>query len=1279
MAAEGRKIHQIDPALLFDEIGDTALIVAAEEGDYDVVELLLNNGADKKAANFFGKTALVAAVREGHEKVVQLLCDEADPDITTHNNELYEAAARGDSTVVQSALSQGANVNYQNPEESGATSLHVAAKKGYHDVVKILVSAGADVNLIDADEVTALIDSAREGHYGIVQLLLEKRARPNTIGDTALIAAAEEGHYDIVQLLLNNGADRSTANYSGETALVAAARGRYDKIVKLLSEETDPDVTIHNDKLYEAAKRGDSTGVQSALSQGANVNYQNLNEDGVTSLHVAAKEGYVEVVQNLVSAGANVNLIDTDGYTALIKSAEEGHYEIAELLLKSGADPNTDGDTALIESAREGHYEIVQLLLSNGADRNASNFSGETAVVAAATEGHNNIVQLLSEEVDPIPTRFRTTLVVSLESSGQDKSTTQNPTFLDIFATDSNDSDRANTTSTIRFLEEIDQKYLQEAMEDGLVESFVTKTTVQGEARVGKSSVKSLLVSELYTDKTSTNCIEPPCVAVMCYGQTGKYWERINEEEMGIKVITAVQSDAVKRLRVKKNPSKPLRQIDQHLDGKASKPKSQNESVKNSQPMDDDPLSSAVTSNTPVTIEFSNEKDAFVRVRKFYQKCKKYQKEGTSFCGRRWLYFIDSGGQIQFQKLLPAFMPYASVLLLVVSLSKDLNEPSSTAMQLSERKINVSERSLSVIEILKQLLSAIASSTQRYRSLIADDPLLSELITPPSDKLKVLPVATHPDEYEEALKKGKESSDDKRKKINEIAHRHESCEIVGHEGRIYLYKVDGSKARNKVFEDLQPDSDLYKIAQALEKNHYKIKVPLKWYCFGVLLHDVAKEGCGVLSLSYCQELGQQLEVNLSADKSLSAIKFLSFLNKLLFYPDSPAGDLVFVNIESLFNILKDLLVFVCDAHSDAKFLLSDQKALVCKGHLSIEILKKASKSCNKISKAFSDFETKLLGLFEYLLIATKLPEKDTFFMPALLPIKDVSDINPYPNTIPLLFYFENAIPMGLFCAVIVHLLSEKEASWKVIEESNFSNYFTLQCPDLLESIIILVEQVDCIALYCEAEDDYIPAREAMEEAVDAAMLAHKLSEKPKKAFYCPCGKGRHENDGMMSYNIYLMFWSQGENGHMGLWQNCSNTKCQGLSNPSGAVIGVRAMLCMSLMSGLIGWAVGMVALIVHRPRFLFTVALAFGIQAFLWFIGLLVYTKELKSNKGASQGWSYSIGWLGFFLVVFSVVYYVFAGVYRLKKPQSSVIQQIYAPLTQWDDVSSSDSEDDRL
>ena len=672
-------------------------------------------------------------------------------------------------------------------------------------------------------------------------------------------------------------------------------------------------------------------------------------------------------------------------------------------------------------------------------------------------------------------------------------------------------------------------------MEDGLVESSVTKTVVQGEARVGKSSVKSLLVSEPYTDNTSTSLIESPCVAVRCYGHTGKYWERINEEEMGIKVIAAVQSDAVKKLEshpsvdemnldqnrepaVKNKATKTTKQTSQQFDGEASKPESQNECVKDLKSMDDhsSESSSAVTSDVSdalsTTIELtgdSSEKDAVVRVHKFYQKCKQSQKEGTSLHGRRWLYFIDSGGQIQFQKLLPAFMPYASVLLLVVNLSKDLADPSSTAMQLPEGEINVGQCSLSVIEILKQLLSAIASSTQRYRSLIADDPVLSKCVTPPSDKLKVLPVATHRDKYEEARAKGKESVHDKKVIINKILHQHESCEIVGHRGRIYLYEVDGRKACDEISESLDVQPDLYKIAQVLEDNAYHIKVPLKWYCFGVLLHDVAKEGCGVLSLSYCQELGQQLNVNLSPKESLSAIKFLSFLNKLLFYPDSPAGDLVFVNIESLINILRDLLVFVYDAHSDANLLLPDEKALVCKGRLSIEILKKASKSCNKISEIFPDFDAKLLGLFEYLLIATQLPEKDTFFMPALLPLMDVSDINPYHIATPLLLYFEKAIPMGLFCAVIVHLLSHKESPWKVIEESNFSNYFSLIRPGYLEGRVILVEQLNCITVYCRAANDHIPARDAVEEAVDAAMSKHKLSkcEKPKQAFNCPCGKG----------------------------------------------------------------------------------------------------------------------------------------------------------------------------
>ena len=189
-----------------------------------------------------------------------------------------------------------------------------------------------------------------------------------------------------------------------------------------------------------------------------------------------------------------------------------------------------------------------------------------------------------------------------------------------------------------------------------------------------------------------------------------------------------------------------------------------------------------------------------------------------------------------------------------------------------------------------------------------------------------------------------------------------------------MYEIDGRKAQDRVTGE-EVDPNLEVIAEALEDNAYKIKVPLKWYCYGVLLDDVAKEGCGVLSLSYCQELGKQL--GLSPDESLSAIKFQSLLNKLLYFPDSPADDLVFVKLESLINIISDLVVFVCDAHcsTSAQLCHLRLKALAARrSQLSVDIL---NRSCQSVLMIFPNhlliLMASLLGLFENLLIAAQLP------------------------------------------------------------------------------------------------------------------------------------------------------------------------------------------------------------------------------------------------------------------------------------------------------------------
>ena len=641
-------------------------------------------------------------------------------------------------------------------------------------------------------------------------------------------------------------------------------------------------------------------------------------------------------------------------------------------------------------------------------------------------------------------------------------------------------------------------------MKDGIVISYVTKAVVQGEARVGKTSLKCLLVADKYTKDLSTGCIESPCVAVTCYGQTGKYWEKVDEKKMECAIIIEIQLQAEKISDP--NDAKRVDIQNETIPSASIKIKNTQHAIEPADVMNTKQTTDAATHSFIKLNTDNNENDAIIRVKDFLEKCKEHQTDGTQLLERRWLYFIDTGGQIQFQKLLPAFMPFASVLILVVSLAKNLFDPASTIMQLPESKIGEDQCSLSVIEILQQLLSSIASSAQQYRSLIADDPILSKCINPPSNKLTVVPVATYHDEYEKALMNGKELISSKEKKLNDISKIHKStCQFVRQNERLRLFKVDGSKARKSVAEKL--DQELEQIAQVLHDNAYKIEVPLKWYCYGILLHDVAKKGCGVLKLSYCQELGHHL--GMSPEESWSANKFLTLLNKVLYFPNSPVDDLVFVKLESLVDIIKDLVIYVCNGRPDLGILSLEAKELVAKGQLSIDILRKASTNYNEISKEFPHFEEKLLDLFEYLLIAAKLPDGN-FVMPALLPINNVSNIDLSFDKIPLLLYFEKAIPIGLFCVVIVHLLSHDH--WKVSKnEIAFSNYFTLNCHDCLLGQVTLVEQVDHIAIYCHSDQDYIKVRCTVEEAVSVAMNTRRLSEgdKPKRAFYCQCTKERH--------------------------------------------------------------------------------------------------------------------------------------------------------------------------
>jgi ankyrin repeat protein len=97
-------------------------------------------------------------------------------------------------------------------------------------------------------------------------------------------------------------------------------------------------------------------------------------------LIMAAREGYLSIVQLLLDRGATVDLIVPSDENALIQASAEGHLDIVKLLVARGASvhtrlwveqlydrPGGEWRSPLSVALREGHRQVADFLISAGA------------------------------------------------------------------------------------------------------------------------------------------------------------------------------------------------------------------------------------------------------------------------------------------------------------------------------------------------------------------------------------------------------------------------------------------------------------------------------------------------------------------------------------------------------------------------------------------------------------------------------------------------------------------------------------------------------------------------------------------------------------------------------------------------------------------------------------------------------------------------------------------------------------------------------------------------
>jgi ankyrin repeat protein len=195
--------------------GSSPLLVAVQNGYYDVASFLLDHGANPNLANSKGWTPLYLAVKNRNPETTALPAPSTDGVLAMIKTLLDHGANPNLQIKADTEVHQGMTALWL--KESGATPLLRAALCGDLTVVKLLIAHNADPLIPTFDGTTALMAAAGVGW-----------------ADGMLHEYTEDQTLDVIKLLLSLGADVNAANDHGITALHGAGYKGANKAVQLL-------------------------------------------------------------------------------------------------------------------------------------------------------------------------------------------------------------------------------------------------------------------------------------------------------------------------------------------------------------------------------------------------------------------------------------------------------------------------------------------------------------------------------------------------------------------------------------------------------------------------------------------------------------------------------------------------------------------------------------------------------------------------------------------------------------------------------------------------------------------------------------------------------------------------------------------------------------------------------------------------------------------------------------------------------------------------------------
>ena len=397
----------------------TSLMLAAYHGNNEIVlALLKENEHCVKSRNVFGQTALHYAIDSGQIKVIDTLVGyEADPNEVDSKgqNILHRCAQHGSFHKVETCLNIGINIDIC--DRNGDTALAIAAQTGNLEIVKLLVHSGSDISIRNNNGLNATDCALCNNHEEVQALLLNSKLEP-------------VDHY-LEHMMMEGCIRRNTESVKNLVNAYGVA------IVNFRHE-----CFSYHSPLHVACKNGCLELAQLLKENGANLNSR--NEFSGTPLMSSSISNKTDIVEWLIAQGVRMNDINFSYQSALHYAVVKGHMHIVKLLAENGILLNfhmTNGLTAVHIAVQEHHLDILDYLLNKGALPDVTDKNGVTPLINAVTSNNLALVQCLIKygaSVNKYDHNINTPLLIAVNIKSLDMVTCLIENGADVNITDKN-------------------------------------------------------------------------------------------------------------------------------------------------------------------------------------------------------------------------------------------------------------------------------------------------------------------------------------------------------------------------------------------------------------------------------------------------------------------------------------------------------------------------------------------------------------------------------------------------------------------------------------------------------------------------------------------------------------------------------------------------------------------------------------------------------------------------------------------------------------------------